>query len=88
MTSLSPIEKIDVMKLRIPAVLALSVACAAASLTLTATPAQAAHWEFFDDYWSHAGCTEEGHHGLKRGEWTDFQCRSSAIDWNLWVLRP
>jgi hypothetical protein len=51
-------------------------------------PITAAGWEFFDDYWTHAGCIEEGQNGVQRGEWTQYQCRSSAIDWNLWVLRP
>lgn len=51
-------------------------------------PATASGWEFFDDYWTHAGCIEEGQNGVDRHEWTQYQCRSSAIDWNLWVLRP
>jgi len=48
----------------------------------------AAGWEFFGDYWTYDGCQAEGLRGKERGEWLDFQCRPSGVDWNLWVQRP
>lgn len=83
------------MKSYVPATLALALASAAA-ITLTAAPAQAAPtspsltrgWEFFDDYYTHDGCMTAGQQGKDRGEWTNYQCRSSIVDWNLWVYRP
>ncbi|EDY49187.1 hypothetical protein [Streptomyces clavuligerus] len=75
----------------------ITVAGAALMLSLgSATFAQAAPsephgtqseaaWRFVDDYWTWDGCQAAGYLGRDRGEWYEFQCRPSAVDWNLWA---
>ncbi|GLZ76969.1 hypothetical protein Afil01_17760 [Actinorhabdospora filicis] len=59
--------------------------------TAQAAPAGPQHvvppgYEFYDDYWTYAGCREAGLSGKAQGNWREWHCEESAVDWNLWVL--
>lgn len=43
-------------------------------------------YEFYDDYWTYAGCREAGLSGKAQGNWREWHCEESPVDWNLWVL--